>query len=66
MEEECADLQGIMVSRHYSALKGRDGLAWFPNPKGIFTVASGYREILNQRLEGREVHWWKQVWNIFS
>lgn len=27
LEEECAELQGILVSRHCSGIKGRDGLA---------------------------------------
>lgn len=46
MEEECAELQGILVSRHCSSIKSRDGLAWLPNPKGIYTMASGYRELV--------------------
>ncbi|XP_059067738.1 uncharacterized protein LOC131858505 [Cryptomeria japonica] len=66
MEEDCAELQGILASKHCSGIKGRDGIAWSPNPKRVFTVASGYRELLNRRLEGREVHWWKQVWNNSS
>lgn len=66
MDEECAKLHGILVSRHYSSLKGRDKLACSLNPKGVFTVASGYQELLSRRLEGREVHWWKHMSNIFS
>lgn len=56
MEDECAELQGILASRHYSFLKGRDGLAWSPNPKGVFTIASGYWELLNRGLEEGEVN----------
>lgn len=42
MDEECAEIYGILPSRHCSSLKGRDRLAWSLNPKGIFTISSGY------------------------
>lgn len=41
MDEECAKMYGILASRHCSSLKGRDRLAWSPNPKGVFTISSG-------------------------
>lgn len=66
MEEDCTELHGILASRHCSSLQDRNRLAWSPNPKGVFIVSSRYQELLFCRLEGREVHWWKCVWNNFS
>lgn len=52
MDEECVELYSI--------------LAWSSNPKDVFTVASGYQELLSRIFEGREVPWCKEVWNNFS
>lgn len=66
LEEDCVELHSILSSRHCISLKDKDSLAWCLNPKGVFTVASGYQELLAHRLNGEEVHWWKYVWNKFS
>lgn len=66
MEEEVVELHNILVSRRCSSLQDGDVLAWSPNPKGVYTISSGYQGLLSQRLDAVEVHWWKNVWNKFS
>lgn len=39
--EDCTLLHDILASRHCGSLKDRDRLAWSPNSKGVFTIASG-------------------------
>lgn len=41
LEEDYAELHGILASRHNSPLKDRDRLVWSPNLKGVFTISSG-------------------------
>lgn len=65
-EEERGELYNILSHRYCSSLKGKDRLAWILNPNGTFTVASGYKKLMSQRLNGVEVQWWKYVWNKFS
>ena len=66
LEIECAELNYILSHRSCSALMDRDVLAWSPNPKGTYTVSSGYQELVSQQYVGGEVQWWKRVWNKFS
>lgn len=66
LEVECAELHNILSDRCCSALMDSDVLAWSPNPKGTYTVSSGYQALLSQQFAGGEVHWWKRVWNNFS
>ena len=59
-------LSRVLKDRLCSSLSGRDILAWYPSPKGKFTVAQGYA-ILDRNLHGlAEVHWWKKVWSSYS
>lgn len=48
MEEECAELHYILSCRICSSLMDQNVLAWSPNPKGAYTVSSGYQELLSQ------------------
>ena len=66
MELECSELYHILCGRECSTLMENDVLAWSPNPKGVYSVSTGYQVLLSQQLAGREVHWWKKVWNKFS
>ncbi|XP_059066340.1 uncharacterized protein LOC131061549 [Cryptomeria japonica] len=66
LEVECAELHNILSGRSCSALMDSDVLAWSPNPKGTYTVSSGYQALLSQQFASGEVHWWKRVWNNFS
>lgn len=66
LEEDCAKLQNILAGRLCSTLRDKDILAWSPDPKGSFIVASGYQELLACKFGGVEVPWWKHVWNKFS
>ena len=47
LEVECAKLNYILSHCSCSALMDRDVLAWSPNPKGKYTVSSGYQELLS-------------------
>ena len=55
LEVECAELNYILSRRSCSALMDRDVLAWSPNPKGTYTMSSGYQELLSQQYVGGEV-----------
>ena len=66
LEVECAELNYILSCRSCRALMDRDVLAWSPNPKGTYTMSSGYQELLSQQYAGGEVQWWKKVWNKLS
>lgn len=52
MEEDCAELHKILSNKKCSSLQEKDVLSWSPNPKGVFTVASGYQRLLSHKLEG--------------
>ena len=52
LEGEHAELQYILSGRNCSALLDDDVLAWAPNPKGVYTVSSGYQELLSQQFVG--------------
>lgn len=62
MEKDHVELYDILAYRYCSSLKEKDRLAWLPNPKGTFTIASGYQKLLSQQLNGMEVQWWKFLW----
>ena len=47
-EVERDELQYILSRQSYSALMGDDVLDWSPNPKGSYTIYSGYQELLSQ------------------
>ena len=66
LAEESVELHKILHSRSCSSLLEEDILAWTHNPKGVYSVASGYQVLLAQKLTGAEVHWWKRVWNKLS
>ncbi|XP_059064039.1 uncharacterized protein LOC131856346 [Cryptomeria japonica] len=66
MPEECVELHNVLSSRRCNPLQYDDVLAWSPNPKGEYTVASGYRELLSHRVDGDEIQWWKKIWNKSS
>lgn len=66
LEGDHANLKSILVGREHSSLREKDILAWIPNPKGVFMVASGYQELISQNYGGVDVSWCKNVWNKFS
>lgn len=66
LNEDCVELHNILSGTCCSSLLDGDVLSWSPNPKGVYSVASGYQFLLSHRLEGVEVQWWKKVWNKFS
>jgi ribonuclease HI len=64
--EDHHELAKILSRRACSSLSGRDVLAWDSDPKGKFSVASGYA-VLDKQLSGStENSWWKKVWNKFA
>ena len=65
LQEECAMLQNILSSRSFCSLREDDVLAWSPNPKGTYTVASGYSRLVSHKMVLPKVQWWK-VWNKLS
>ena len=66
LHEECAMLQNILSNRRCCSLWEDDVLAWSPNPKGTYTVASGYSRLMSKKMDMPEVQWWKRVWNKLS
>lgn len=66
LQEECAMLQNILSSRRCCSIWESDGLAWSPNPKGIYMVAAGYSKLVAHKMDMLEVQWWKKVWNKLS
>lgn len=41
-------------------------MAWSPNPKGEYSISSGYQELDRMKHGGEEVLWWKNVMNKFA
>lgn len=66
LEEDCTELRNILASRQCNSLRDRDILAWSPNPKGVFMVASGHQNLIARKYGGSKVPWWKNVGNKFS
>ncbi|XP_059068255.1 uncharacterized protein LOC131858823 [Cryptomeria japonica] len=50
-DEDYVELHNILSGRHCSSLKEKDGLAWLLNPKGVYTIASNYHELLADNVE---------------
>lgn len=59
-------LQNILSSRRCCSLWEDDVLAWSPNPKGTYTVASRYSRLMSSKMVLPEIQWWKTVWNKLS
>ena len=57
LQDDCAKLQGILSHKRCSSLHDEDVLAWSPNRKGIYIVASRYYVLLSRRIVWDEV-WW--------
>ena len=64
--EDRQELAKILSSRVCNSLQGADVLAWGPDLKGKFSVASGYQVLDKQVFGSSQVSWWKHVWNKFA